>query len=368
MTSSAIEPEHGPARSAAPGFRPEVEGLRAVAVAIVVLFHAGAPGLGGGYVGVDVFFVISGFLITQLLLDERERAGSVDLVRFYARRARRLVPAAVLAITTTALLFFRQDGLRATALAALTYTSNLHFIEASHAYFDAGVARDPLLHTWSLGVEAQFYLFWPLLAYAPRRGFALAAALLVAVSAAGAVALTFLNQPLAFYSTPTRLWELGAGGLLALSSAPRTGRGHAAAGVLGLTLIAAATVLFSAQTPFPGWAAALPVAGAAATLFGAEAAGPARNLLTSAPLQALGRISYGFYLWHWPLIVWARGCTDAPWAAVLAVICALALAMLSHRFVEQPLRRSRLLSKPATALLCAAAATAVAAVFVLFLE
>ena len=351
-----------------PSFRPDVEGLRAIAVAVVVLFHAGAPGFGGGFIGVDVFFVISGFLITRLLLDERDRASRIDLVRFYARRARRLVPAALVAIAATAILFARQDGLKATALAALTFTSNLHFIEQSHAYFDAGVARDPLLHTWSLGVEAQFYLFWPFLFFAARRWFAPAAAVLVAMSAAGAVALTFSNQPLAFYSTLTRIWELGTGALLAALPAAKTHRFHALIGAMGLGLIACATVLFAAQTSYPGWAAFLPVAGAAATLVGASAPGPARSLLTSPPLQWLGKLSYSFYLWHWPLIVWVRGRSDTPLALAGAVLAALVLAIVSRRFIEQPTRAARALAKPATALICAALATAATAALVLILE
>ncbi len=321
----------------------------------VVFYHSGVRGFGGGYVGVDVFFVISGCLITQLLLLEIDGSG-LDSVDFYARRVRRLLPAGLVAVlATVAIQAWRASpeelgGLFADGVSAATYTSNLHFIATAFAYFDAGVEHDPLTHTWSLGVEAQFYLVWPLLvAVLAGRRTALAAsfALLMAASFAASVLLTRSNLPLAFYGLPTRLWELAAGALLALPHRPlppRLGQGLA---IAGLAAIGLAVVWLDRTTPFPGWIAALPVGGAAAVVLGGGPPGVANRLLTWPPLQAIGQLSYSWYLWHWPLLTLLH--RFAPGAGLVwrlaVVLAALGVAVVSYRLVELPVRRSRWLAR-----------------------
>lgn len=321
----------------------------------VVFYHSGVRGFGGGYVGVDVFFVISGCLITQLLLLEIDGSG-LDSVDFYARRVRRLLPAGLVAVVATvAMQAWRASpeelgGLFADGVSAATYTSNLHFIATAFAYFDAGVEHDPLTHTWSLGVEAQFYLVWPLLvAVLAGRRTALAAsfALLMAASFAASVLLTRSNLPLAFYGLPTRLWELAAGALLALPHRPLPPRLGQVLAIAGLAAIGLAVVWLDRTTPFPGWIAVLPVGGAAAVVLGGGAPGVADRLLTWPPLQAIGRLSYSWYLWHWPLLTLLH--RFAPGAGLAwrlaAVLVALGVAMASYRLVELPVRRSPQLAR-----------------------
>ncbi len=354
-------------------FLPQVEGLRAVGILLVVLFHVGLPGFTGGFVGVDVLFVVSGYIITRLLLAGREATGGVNFVDFYARRARRLVPAGLAMILATALLSralpvgARHEDLGPASVAAVAYLSNLHFIAASFDYFDAQVARNPMLHTWSLGVEAQFYLIWPLLiAYGPRRRWAMALVLgvVTAASLAASVILTPGNPQQAFFGLPTRVWELGAGGLLALVPAGGARRAGGAIALAGLAMLLLSALLIGPQTPFPGWVAIAPVAGAAAVIFGASEGGWAQRLLGWAPLQAVGRVSYGWYLWHWPLLILSTAMWPAGGLAlrVAAVVVAFGLAVLSYRFLETPIRRARaLVARPGLTLALAGVAAAATA-------
>ncbi|HEY7131161.1 MAG TPA: acyltransferase family protein [Candidatus Limnocylindrales bacterium] len=348
------------------GFRPELEGLRAVAVGLVLAYHAGVPRIHGGYVGVDVFFVLSGFLITGLIVRELRATGRIDLPKFYARRARRLLPAALVAIAVTLLLSvvllppLRIPDIAGDAAASALYVSNVRFAAQATDYLASDLAPSPLLHFWSLGVEEQFYLFWPAILLLVARAIPGDAArlrrlgLVVVAIAIGSFALSLVlttaSQPWAFFSLPTRAWELALGGLLALSVERLARMPVRAAGVTvaaGLALIGLAGLVLQTSTPFPGLAALLPTVGAALVIAGG-AAGiatlPAR-LLTLQPMRYLGRISYSLYLWHWPILVLPAAAIDGQLSlaerlglAGLSVVVAAA----SQRWIEDPIRRGRL--------------------------
>lgn len=345
-------------------FRPDIEALRALAVLLVVGSHAGVPGLAGGYVGVDVFFVISGFLITLLLRREWRARGNIDVPDFYARRLRRLLPAFTLMLAVVVAAIFlvysplEQPRLLGSAFAAALYASNLRFAADATDYLAPSAKLDPLLHTWSLGVEEQFYLAWPLLLLvACRAGQPGRQALrpmtvllcgVVLLSLAATVMLTPVRQPWAFFLPFTRAWEFGLGALVAIAG-ERAGtrqrmKGAAVAGLTaGLGLVLGSAWLLDEHSLFPGWAALAPAAGTALMLHAtpALASPPAlARLPGAAPLQWLGRLSYGWYLWHWPVLVIAR----AVWPGLALPAClalmlfALFLSWVSHVLVEQPLR------------------------------
>ncbi|MET0416291.1 MAG: acyltransferase family protein [Actinoplanes sp.] len=340
---------------AEPGFRPDIEGLRAVAVLLVVLAHAGVPLVGGGYIGVDVFFVISGFLITSLLLREAERTGRISVARFYARRAVRLLPAAALVLIVTlvaARLFLpvvRLGEYARDALASAAYVANLRFADTGTDYLRADQSPSPFQHFWSLAVEEQFYLVWPVLILASahlwrrRRPLAVVLGVLVAVSFALSVTETARSAPWAYFGPHTRAWELGAGALLALAAH----RVHRLPGVVravlgwaGLGAILLAAVSYDDATAYPGWRAALPVTGTVA-LLAAGGAGVGL-LLNRRPMQTIGRLSYGWYLWHWPVLLIgpaALGLRGTVGQKLLLAAGALVLAWCSYRWVENPLRR-----------------------------
>ncbi|MEV6298627.1 acyltransferase family protein [Actinoplanes sp. NPDC051861] len=320
-----------------PRHRADIEGLRAVAVLLVVLAHVGVPGLAGGFVGVDVFFVVSGFLITSLLRREWDTAGRLDLPRFYARRAVRLLPVATLVVAVTlagAWLWgppVRFPAYAGDALAAATYTVNLRLAGAGTDYFADG-APSPFQHFWSLAVEEQFYLVWPvlivLLARSRRRWVPVAAlAALSVASFAWSVSEVERAQPWAYFGSLSRAWELGAGALLALLTTHQW-RSRPSLAWAGGAAILVAAVAFDDATPFPGVAALLPVLGTVAVI----AAGGNR-LLETAPMRWLGRMSYGWYLWHWPLLFWLP--------PGLGAATALLLAVASHRLLENPVRYHR---------------------------
>ncbi len=299
-------------------FRPDIEGLRGVAVLVVVLFHAGLLGMVGGFVGVDVFFVISGFLITGLLLREHDRTGRIALLPFYARRARRLLPAALVVLVVTLIasqnlvapLDRAEVGLDGAA-AALSI-GNVRFALAAGDYFATVAAPSPFLHFWSLAVEEQFYLVWPAFillvargAHAQRRVLVALGAVVVASFAANLI-LTDAAANWAFYSLPTRAWELGLGGLAVagMRVANTAPRGLASlAGWLGLAAVVIAVATFDPSLAWPGAAALVPSLGTAVVLAaGCRRLGPGR-LLSVTPLRLLGRISYSLYLVHWPILV-----------------------------------------------------------------
>ena len=332
------------------GFRADIEGLRAVAVLLVVAAHVGVPGLAGGYVGVDVFFVISGFLITSLLLREAEETGRISVPRFYARRAVRLLPAAALVLVTTLvaarflLPVVRLGEYCKDALSATTYVANLRFAAIGTDYLSADRSPSPFQHFWSLAVEEQFYLVWPLLILAAahlwrrRRPLAAVLGVLVVASFALSVTETARSAPWAYFGPHTRAWELGAGALLALG-ATRLRRTPPILGWAGLIAILASAMCYDDATAYPGWRAIVPVAGAVAVL----AAG-GNALLGLRPMQTVGRLSYGWYLWHWPVLLLVPA-TTVPAATVpakaLLALGALGAAWATYRWVESPLRRRR---------------------------
>ena len=366
-----------------PGFRDDIQGMRAVAVLTVIAAHAGASFLPGGYVGVDVFFVISGFLITQLLVREAARSGRLSLVGFYARRARRILPAAgvVLVLTLLASLIWlsvlEAIDLAKDALWSAVFAANVRFAQKGVDYFAAEEAPSPIQHYWSLAVEEQFYLVWPLLVavcfwWVARRGHDRARAvrpLVALILALGAASLvwsvlrTGTEPQSAYFSSLTRAWELAVGAGVALAvHAGRTLRSRVANEVLvwaGLGAIAVACVAFDDKTPFPGSAALLPVLGAAAVLWSgagrtAEVRTSAAALLSVAPMRVVGDWSYSLYLWHWPLLVvpaTSLGRDLTTGETLLAVAATFLLSYLTYRLVETPFRTGRAWSRPRRTLL-----------------
>lgn len=332
------------------GYRRDIDGLRAVAVAAVVVYHLKASLVPGGYVGVDVFFVISGYLITGIIWREIE-ARQFSLLRFYERRIRRIAPAliAVLAVTTIAataiLLPVDLMGYGRSLLATLGFVSNIYFWRDID-YFSRVAEEKPLLHTWSLGIEEQFYIFFPLLLWACAWRPAAARWVVLAVTAgslAGAIfaARIGADQP-AFYLLPTRAWELGAGALLVLLPAVpiRSALVAQAIAILGAGLIGVSLLGIGLGLGIPHVLPA--VLGTAAIIaIGTRHTTFVSRVLGTPPAVLLGKISYSLYLWHWPIIVFAsyvlvRPMTDGERGLALAAM--LALAVLSWRFVERPFR------------------------------
>lgn len=345
--------------------RGDVQGLRAIAILTVVAFHA-FPGFApGGYVGVDVFFVISGFLITGILLREHARSGRISLSRFYARRVRRLMPAMLLVtIVTLIVASFRLDPVALArtfgdAAWATLSLANLHFSASPAGDYFANASPSPFLHFWSLSVEEQFYLFMPLLLIAVlllRRSWAVPAliATVFAGSLVASIVLTAEANRGAYYSLGTRAFELAIGGALAWTigrsltvRTPQWTRPLAFA--LGIGAIATATWAFSRETPFPGVAALLPTIGTAAVIWSGTGGSPGSigRLLDNPVARYIGDISFSLYLWHWPLLVLQpsqfRG--DA-WMQLVLVAAAFGLAALTYRFIEKPFQYLRPQARP----------------------
>ncbi|MFN8195921.1 MAG: SGNH hydrolase domain-containing protein [Nocardioidaceae bacterium] len=356
-----------PRAEAAPGprgFRPDIQGLRAVAILSVVLYHANVPFITGGYVGVDVFFVISGFLISGQLLRQVERTGRIDLVGFYAGRMRRLLPPLVIVVLATALAarlwdsIFHVRSVLTDALFTLVYGMNYRLAAVGADYQNADGPVSPLQHMWSLAVEEQFYIVWPLLlglaAWLGRRHVRKLVAVLLVAGIAGSlwfsVTDTESNPILAYFSLHTRLWQFAVGAMVALVAA-RLSRMPAWVAVpaswLGLAGVLVGVFAYDSHTPFPGTAALVPTlatalviaAGCRQTRLGAE------RLLDVRPAQAIGLYSYGWYLWHWPMVVLVPLAMDneLSWVLLLEVSAiALWFAVLTQHLVENPTRRSRL--------------------------
>jgi len=334
-------------------YRPDIDGLRAVAVLAVVAYHAWPRALGGGFVGVDVFFVISGFLITRILL-----APDFSFASFYARRVRRIFPALLIVLAATAAIgatFLPPDNLRNLLVHTIGGGLFVANIVSYHdvGYFNGVAELKPLVHLWSLGVEEQFYLLWPVLVLLAVRKKVLAPAIAIVAVASLALFLWWSERDprAAFYLSPARFWELLAGAMLVRTAVPERWRGAAAA--TGVALIAASAVLLSAETEFPGLLMLVPVAGACLVVAspGAHRAG---RLLASRAAVAIGLISYPLYLWHWPLLSLLRNFDRAPSTAAICATVALAfvLATLTWRTVERPLVALRL--RPLAATLAAA--------------
>jgi peptidoglycan/LPS O-acetylase OafA/YrhL len=353
-------------------FRPDLQGLRAVAVVLVMLNHAGIVALGGGFIGVDVFFVLSGYLITGLLLREHARSGGISLVNFYARRARRLLPAGAVVLVATVIASYRLDGISAgnraaeDATWASLFASNIREIREGTDYLGAQAAPSALQHFWSLAVEEQFYLVWPLLILATaiagtrfpiriRLGIVLGAVALA--SLAWSIHQTNFDATTAYFSPLTRAFELAAGGLLAVAAPSLRGirpRIGIVLGWTGLATILATAFLFDAATAFPGSAAVWPVLATTFAIAGGVIAPGlgAETILRRQPFQWIGTLSYSLYLWHWPVLIIAAGAAGRELTVtenLLLYIPVVALSALTFAFVEDPIRVSSLLgNRPPT--------------------
>lgn len=333
-------------------YRPEIDGLRAVAVVPVVLFHAGLPGFSGGYIGVDIFFVISGYLITKLIFQDivERRFRILD---FYERRARRILPAFVLVMLVTAPFAYfwmppgeLKDFGQSVAAASFFFSNILFWIESG--YFDSVAELKPLLHTWSLAVEEQFYIALPLIlmpafVLAARRGVTTVVALLCVSSVAWMHYAVGAFPAANFYLISSRFWELGVGGLAALLfgiASPSIGA--EALSIAGFGLVASGFVLINRSTPFPSAWAALPVFGTVLILAAGRDSTIVGRVLSSRPLVRVGMISYSLYLWHFSIFAFARIRLlhpPEPWVIGLLVVLSVVLAVLTWKFIETPFRR-----------------------------
>jgi peptidoglycan/LPS O-acetylase OafA/YrhL len=339
-------------------YRPDIDGLRALCIASVVMFHAGFSGWSGGFVGVDIFFVISGFLITSLI-GKQIVIRQFSLLDFYERRVRRLlaptIPVIIVA-TLFALLFYTGSDFMKywrSLIHFVIYGSNWFFIRET-GYFATPPEASPLLHTWSLGVEEQFYLVFPVLLLALLRFPRWAPWVLLALAglSLGYAQLEIASGSFdrAFFSSLSRFWELLLGALLALVfrlGTERTGRVALLMRAVGLAMIAAAVLLYGPRTPSPGIAALLPVGGALLLLAASpDSRDPLCTLLASSPMVYLGKISYSLYLWHWPVLGATRMLLgERNDGTIVAIALSVALAALSYRFVEQPIRSRRKLPR-----------------------
>jgi len=350
--------------------RPDIQGLRAVAVLLVLVYHAGLPML-GGFIGVDVFFVVSGFVITALLVRELERTGRIDFTRFYTRRVRRLLPALALVTTVTvlaswALLPLQSQGFTgATGIAASVFLANFEIMRSTGGYFGPAADENALLHTWSLGVEEQFYLLFPALLFLgwsvwarcrrARTSASLTVLAVLVVSFALSLvlsrgaALPGISDPrdFAFYSSPTRAWQFAAGSMLALHwQTVEAARDRLPSWTVTATAWAGGTALAFATfelrgTGYPGTAALIPTLGTVVLLASTDAdRSPVGRVLASRPMTWIGDLSYSIYLWHWPLLVLGNQLIEDPRVrtSLLLVLASFIPAWLSYRYVEDPIR------------------------------
>jgi len=327
----------------------EIQGLRALAATLVLIFHARF--ISGGFIGVDIFYVISGFLITGLLLKELNSTGRISLKAFYLRRSKRLLPASFLVLFVTALFAWlvlppiSRGSIGRDLIATTLYISNYLFAWWQNDYQNLNATPSPFIHYWSLAVEEQFYIFWPLFIIALAklksvRKFLIGFSLVTITTFALGVWLTIVAPIWAFYSLPTRAWELSVGALIALLPALR--RQHRSLAVLGATSLIVSAFWFNESTAFPGAYALIPVLGTAALLSSIGAwPQPLKLLATNRISIWLGNISYPLYLWHWPVLVLPIALFARElylWERIAALVLTVVLADLTTRFVEEPLR------------------------------
>jgi len=335
-------------------YRPDIDGLRAIAVLSVVAFHAFPDVLKGGFVGVDVFFVISGFLISKIIFGSLEH-DRFSILDFYSRRVLRIVPALCLVLASCAVTgwFLLLPGelkqLGKHLVGGTTFVSNIVLMRES-GYFDTAAATKPLLHLWSLGVEEQFYVFWPMLlflAWKRRFGFLLTTAAIAAASFIFNIAISTSSPAWDFYSPLSRVWELMIGGMLAWVNIhkPNTfDRAKNWLAPLGLLLILLALYLFNSKDFYPSWRALLPTLGAFLVIAGGPDAWLNKKLIGSKIPVAFGLISYPLYLWHWPILTFARiayGGSLLPSIALGAVALSVLLASITFALVEKPIRSAK---------------------------
>jgi peptidoglycan/LPS O-acetylase OafA/YrhL len=349
-------------------FRPDVEGLRAVAVATVVLYHAAIPGFGGGYVGVDVFFVISGFVITKLLLRQVDLHGRPSFGGFYARRARRILPAAGLVAFIAVLAsykslgFIRGDEAADDARWVAVFLGNVHFAAIGTNYFQSQLPPSPLQNYWSLAVEEQFYLVYPAAillitlawkGWSLRRKLVLFTGIVSILSLVWCIHATAADGASAYFSVWARAWELALGGFVASGEKLWTKIKPGIAGVIswaGLAAILFAAIAFSTATEYPGWPAIIPVVGAAFVILGGTTYTRFGSgiVLTRRLPGLIGRLSYSIYLWHWPVLIIASQAASRPltleqrlfWVAV-----AIFASAVTYLVIENPIRHSKWLSR-----------------------
>ncbi len=340
-------------------YRPHIDGLRTIAVLPVVLYHLGSPYITGGFIGVDVFFVVSGYLITSILLDDMDKER-YSIFRFYQRRILRILPAlsAVLLATfvLSGFLFFPSEQAETgkSIAAAAVFGANFFFWGDS-GYFAAPAETKPLLHMWSLAVEEQFYIFFPILLWFlyrsfPKRMLSVIMVLSI-ISFALCIVMTFRHQPTAFYLLPTRAWELGIGAGLAIWAQGRELRqGSGLIALIGAVLVILPMFFLSSESLFPGWNAAPPVLGTALLLWWGHQ-GWIGRVLSWAPMVYVGRTSYSLYLWHWPVIVFWKAYSGESLSALEMVLLgsvSFALAVVSLHVIEKPFRTAKARAVPAS--------------------
>jgi len=339
--------------------RRDIQGIRALAVLLVLAYHAEIPRFSGGYIGVDIFFVISGFLITNLLVREFDLNGKISLTDFYARRVRRLLPASLVAVVSTLVMSriwlepLRLGDLTQDARAAALFITNLLFASRESDYLQSALPPSPLQHYWSLGVEEQFYIFFPLIVMLllkiqrnSKMMLKIGLALITAISLVLCVALTSKMPSATFYLLPFRAWELGAGALLTLvyTQVQRTNSVlRESLGWLAVISVLVTGFLYDSRTLFPGYAAVLPVVATLMMIASDDNSrfGPSR-VFEIRILQWVGSRSYSLYLWHWPILIVAKAANKTDLSAIQVALCLVAtfiFAELSFQFVEQPIHR-----------------------------
>jgi peptidoglycan/LPS O-acetylase OafA/YrhL len=343
--------------------RGDIEGLRALAVGLVIAYHYGLDQLPGGFIGVDVFFVISGFLITKLLIDEANQTGKISFSNFWARRIRRIVPMsfAVIVVTVIAGLYLLNSEqarqLTTVALGAMGFSANFVLYFTTEAYLSGVALPSPLQHYWSLAIEEQFYLIWPLVLFgalkiSPKHWKAILAFFVVVIGLASltfSIVTTSSNPSAGYYFPHTRIWELLAGAGLALAGANifRVATlSRAIVGWIGLGSIIWSAVSFNSQTVFPGAAALVPVIATTAVVAAGGAQWGPSKLLSIAPAKRIGAWSYSLYLWHWPVLILTeyRFGTLSGWTKLLLLGATILLSAATYSMIEQPFRRHRWLS------------------------